>query len=175
MARYSTTIVSQAGQASGLNAGTTVNGYLGYLGASAGAGFRLRRLTPGVRTTSLTVPTSQQYSIAIHRQTVAPVGTGIVASVAGQALEPWAPADPTAGLFAINASTIGTTGPTLTTQPVKTITLNTQTGWDYPFEFMEELVCLTGTANGLGFVIGGPTGYAIPANHVITLDLEWEV
>lgn len=176
MARYSTSIVSQTGQTSGLNATTTVNGYMGYLGASATAGFRLRRVTLGVRTSTTTVPTSQQYSVALHRQTVAPSGTGIAASVAGQALETWTPADPTGGMFAITAGTIGTTGPTLTAQPVKTLTLNTQTGWDYPFEFQEELIVGTGTANGIGFVIAGvAAAYSLPANHLITLDVEWEV
>ena len=176
MARYSTTGFSQAGQTSGVNSGLTVNGYLGYWGASATAGFRLRRVTLGIRTTTLTVPTSQQYSVAIYRQTTAPAGTGLQAAIAGQPMEIWTPqTDPTVGLIMTTAGTIGTTAPVLAAQPIKTLTLNSQTGWDYPFEFTEELVCNLGTANGMAFVIGGPTGYSIPANHVITLDAEIEV
>ncbi len=173
MARYSTSVVSQTAQLAGMPATTTVNGYLGYWGASATAGFRLRRVTLGIRTTSASVPTSQQYTVEIHRQTVAPVGTGLASAVLGQPLETWTPqTDPTVGLIATTATTIGTTGPTLTTAPLKTLTLNTQTGWDYPFEFMEEVVCAIGTANGLAFVNVGNT---LPAGHLITLDVEIEV
>ena len=172
MARYSASIVSQTAQLAGMPSGTTVNGYIGYLGGSATAGFRLRRVTLGVRTTSASVPTSQQYTVEIHRQTVAPSGTGLAAAVVGQALETHTPADPTAGLIATTAATIGTTGPTLTATAIKALTLNTQTGWDYPFEFMEELVNAIGTANGLAFVNIGNT---LPAGHLITVDCEWEV
>jgi hypothetical protein len=173
MARYSTSVVSKTAQLAGMPATTTVNGYLGYWGASATAGFRLRRVTLGIRTTSASVPTSQQYTVEIHRQTVAPAGTGLASAVLGQPLETWTPqTDPTVGLIATTATTIGTTGPTLTTAPLKTLTLNTQTGWDYPFEFMEEVVCAIGTANGLAFVNVGNT---LPAGHLITLDVEIEV
>ncbi len=172
MARYSASIVSQTAQLAGMNATTTVNGYIGYLGAGSTAGFRLRRVTLGVRTTSASVPTSQQYTIEIHRQTVAPAGTGLAAAVVGQALETWVPTDPTAGMIATTATTIGTTGPTVTATAIKTLTLNTQTGWDYPFEFLEELVCGSGTANGFAFVNIGNT---LPAGHLVTVDAEWEV
>lgn len=172
MARYSASIVSQTAQLAGMNSGTTVNGYIGYLGAGSSAGFRLRRVTLGVRTTSASVPTSQQYTVEIHRQTVAPAGTGLAAAVVGQGLEFWTPADPTAGLIATTATTIGTTAPTVTATAIKALTLNTQTGWDYPFEFMEELVCNSGTANGFAFVNIGNT---LPASHLITVDVEWEV
>lgn len=173
MARYSTSIVSQTAQLAGMPATTTVNGYLGYWGASATAGFRLRRVTLGIRTTSASVPTSQQYTIEVHRQTVAPAGTGLAAAVLGQPLETWTPqTDPTVGFIATTATTIGTTGPTLTAAPIKTLTLNTQTGWDYPWEFTEEMVCAIGTANGFGFVNIGNT---LPAGHLITLDVEIEV
>lgn len=172
MARYSVSIVSQTAQLAGVNATTTVNGYIGYWGASASAGFRLRRVTLGMRTTSASVPTSQQYSIALYRQTVAPAGTGLASAVLGQALETWTPTDPTVGMIATTATTIGTTGPTLASQPIKTLTLNTQTGWDYPFEFTEELVVGTGTANGIAFVNIGQT---LPANHFAVIDVEIEV
>lgn len=173
MARYSTSAVSQTAQLAGMPSGTTVNGYIGYWGASATAGYRLRRVTIGVRTTSASVPTSQQYTVEIHRQTVAPAGTGLAAAVLGQPLETWTPqTDPTVGLIVTTATTIGTTGPTLTTAPIKALTLNTQTGWDYPFEFTEEMVCAIGTANGIGFVNIGNT---LPAGHFITVDVEVEV
>lgn len=172
MARYSTSMVSQTAQLSGLPSGTTVNGYIGYLGAGSTAGFRLRRVTLGVRTTSASVPTSQQYTVEIHRQTVAPAGTGLQTAAAGVALELWTPTDPTAGLISTTATTIGTTGPTVSTGIIKSLTLNTQSAIDYPWEFTEELICTSGTANGLAFVNIGNT---LPAGHLITVDCEWEV
>jgi hypothetical protein len=173
MARYSTSIVSQTAQLAGMPATTTVNGYIGYWGGSATSGYRLRRVTLGVRTTSASVPTSQQYTVEVHRQTVAPSGTGLAAAVLGQPLETWTPqTDPTVGMIATTATTIGTTGPTLTAAPIKTLTLNTQNTVDYPFEFLEELVCAIGTANGLAFVNIGNT---LPAGHLITVDVEIEV
>jgi hypothetical protein len=118
MARYGASILSQAAQLSGVNATTTVNGYLGYWGGSATSGFRLRRLQLGV-IAGAGVPTSQQISIGIYRQTVAPAGTGLAAAVLGQPLETWTPqTDPTTGIIATTATTIGTTGPTLAANPI---------------------------------------------------------
>jgi len=172
MARYGATIVSQTQQLAGVNSTTTVNGYMGYIGGSATAGFRLRRLQFGVMTTSATVPTSQQITIGVYRQTVAPSGTGIAASVPGQALETWTPTDPTGGIFAITATTIGTTGPTLATNPIIKPTFNSQNTLDLPYEFIEEIVSAIGTANGIAFVNLQNT---LPANHFIQIAAEWEV
>jgi hypothetical protein len=92
MARYGASILSQAAQLAGVNATTTVNGYMGYWGASATAGFRLRRLQLGV-IAGASVPTSQQISVGVYRQTVAPAGTGIAAAVLGSAVRDPHPAD----------------------------------------------------------------------------------
>lgn len=171
MARYSATIVSQTAQLAQVNSTTTVNGYIGYWGAGASAGFRLRRLTLGA-TAGASVPTSQQIDIGIFRQTVAPSGTGIAAAVPGQAYEPWVPTDPTAGVFRTTATTIGTTGPTLATNPLHVISFNTQSTVDMPFEFTEELICNSGTANGIAFVNMTNT---LPASHFVRLSVEIEV
>jgi hypothetical protein len=151
--------------------GLTVNGYIGYLGSGASAGYLLRRLTIGVRA-GASVPTSQQVTVELHAQTVAPAGTGLAAAVVGQKLAGRFPTDPTAGLIATTATAIGTTGPTLTATAIKAITFNTQTLVDFPLEFLEELECREGTANGLAFV---NIGNALPAAHFITVDCEWEV
>lgn len=173
MARYSTQAVSQTAQLAGVNATTTVNGYIGYWGASATAGFRLRRLKLGLRTTTAVVPTSQQVTVGLYRQTVAPVGTGLAAAVLGQPMETWTPqTDPTTGLIVTTATTIGTTGPTLAAQPIDTITFNTQSYLDVPWDYIEELVTAIGTANGLAFVNIGNT---LPAGHFITLTPTIEV
>jgi hypothetical protein len=172
MARYGATLLSQAAQLSGVNATTTVNGYLGYWGASATSGFRLRRLQLGV-IAGASVPTSQQVSVGVYRQTVAPAGTGLAAAVPGQAYEFWTPqTDPTVGLIATTATTIGTTGPTLAANPIAVIPLNTQSTLDVPYEFMEELICNLGTANGFAFVNIGNT---LPPVHSIRLNVEIEV
>lgn len=173
MARYATTVVSQTAQLAGVNATVTVNGYIGYLGASATAGFRLRRVSIGVRTTSASVPTSQQLSVALYRQTVAPAGTGLAAAQLGQPLETHTlQTDPTAGTIVTTATAIGTTGPTLAAFPLHTVTLNTQSTVDFPLEFLEELVVGIGAANGLAFVNIGQT---LPANHFIVISVEYEV
>lgn len=173
MARYSTAAVSQTAQLAGVNSTTTVNGYIGYWGGSATSGFRLRRLKIGMRSTSAIPPISQQATVAIYRQTVAPVGTGLVAAVLGQPLETWTPqTDPTTGLIVTNATTIGTTGPTLAANPIDTITLNSQAYADVPWDYIEELTCAIGTANGLAFVnIGNP----LPAGMFLTLTPTIEV
>jgi hypothetical protein len=173
MARYSTQAVSQTAQLAGVNATTTVNGYIGYWGAAAAAGFRLRRLKVGMRSTSGVVPISQQVSVAIYRQTVAPSGTGLQAAILGQPLETWTPqTDPTTGLIVTTATTIGTTGPTLAAQPIDTLTFNSQSFLDVPYDYIEEMVCAIGTANGIAFVNIGNT---LPTGMFITLTPTIEV
>jgi hypothetical protein len=179
MARYSGSIVSQAAQISGVPSGTTVNGYMGYWGGSATSGFKLRRVLLGM-ITATGVPTSQQYSVGIFRQSVAPAGTGIAAAVLGIPAENYTPqTDPTAGLFAITATTIGTTGPTIGANPYAVVPLNSQSSIDLPYELLEELICGIGTANGFAFVNLGPTlagtTNPLPANHQIRVTAEIEV
>jgi hypothetical protein len=172
MARYAASILSQATQLSGVNSTTTVNGYMGYWGGSATSGFRLRRLQLGV-IAGASVPTSQQISVGVYRQTVAPAGTGIASAIPGQPYETHTPqTDPTAGFFAITATTIGTTGPTLATNPITVIAFNTQSTLDLPYEFVEEMICAIGTANGIAFVNIGNT---LPASHQIRISAEIEV
>ena len=173
MARYGTTVTSQTTQLSGAPVTTTVNGYIGYWGGAAACGFRLRRLVIGVRIAAGGVPTSQQLSIQVHRQTVAPSGTGLAAAILGQPFETHTPqTDPTTGIITTTATTIGTTGPTIAASPLVTCTFNTQSQSDTPFEFMEEIVCAIGTANGFAFVINGGT---LPTNHLVVLTAEIEV
>lgn len=171
MARYAGTLNSQTAMPAGVPVTTTVNGYIGYLGSGATAGYRLRRVTVGVRA-GASVPTSQQMTVALYRQTVAPAGTGLAAAVPGQPMESWIPADPTAGIIATTAATIGTTGPTIAANPIHSVTLNTQSTVDFPMELLEELVVGSGTANGIAVV---NIGNALPASHLFVVSLEWEV
>jgi len=171
MARYTGVLTSQAAMPAGLNATTTVNGYVGCLVGSATSGFRLRRLTLGVRA-GASVPTSQQVSVALHRQTVTPSGTGLT-TTAGSPLETYVPqTDPAGGSIVTTAATIGTTGPTITTTPLRVETFNTQSTVDLPFELLEEMTVAIGAANGLAFV---NTANALPASHVYVITYEIEV
>jgi len=174
MARYGGTITSLNNvTTNGVNATTTLNGWFGYWGASATAGFRLRRLKVGVRVVGGGVPTSQQYSLAVYRQSVAPSGTGLNAAVLGQPFETWTlQTDPTVGLITPSAASVGTTGPTLGANPIDTVTLNTQSYGDVPWEFMEEMICPLGTANGFALVNIGST---LPGNHIFVVSFEIEV
>ena len=174
MARYAGTIVSQAAQLAGVNATTTVNGYIGYWGASATTGFKVRRVNLGV-IAGASVPTSQQVDIAVFRQTVAPSGTGLTSTALGTPLETWTvQTDPTSGPFSTTATTIGTTGPTLTTptNPLYIWTFNTQSTLDLPLEFLEELIVPLGAANGIAFVNFTNT---LPAAHKVRINVEIEV
>jgi len=172
MARYGATLLSQSAQLAGVNAGTTVNGYLGYWGASATSGYRLRRLQLGT-IAGASVPTSQQISVGIYRQTTAPAGTGLAAAVLGQPYETWTPqTDPTVGIIATTAATIGTTAPVLAANPIAVVPFNTQNTMDLPYEFVEELICAIGTANGFAFV---NIGNVLPPAHSIRLNVEIEV
>lgn len=171
MARYAIAANTQVAQPAGMPVGLTVNGYLGSYISGGGSGFRLRRVMLGVRA-GAAPPTSQQISVALHRQTTAPVGTGLTVAVKGQAFETWVPADPSTGIVVTTAATIGTTGPVLAANPLKVITFNTQNTIDFPLEFMEELIVSGGGSNGMGFVL---MGNALPAAHFLTLGVEIEV
>lgn len=169
MGRYAATVESQAAQLAGLPATTTFNGYFAAVVAGASANFKLRRLRLGVRA-GASVPTSQQMTIGIYRQTVRVVGTGF-STVTGLALDPRGAATAITGVDVTTAATAGTTGPTLGAQPLFRDSFNTQSWLDIPYELLEELACDQGTANGLALV---NIGNALPAAHLFTASFEWE-
>lgn len=170
MSRFAATVESQVAQPAGLPVTTTFNGYFAALVAGAAANFKLRRIFLGVRA-GATVPTSQQMTVALYRQTVRTVGTGF-STVTGLNLDARAAATAITGIDVTTAATAGTSGPTIGGSALRKLpSFNTQTGLDVPFEFMEELFCDQGTANGVAFV---NIGNALPAAHLFTLDLEWE-
>jgi hypothetical protein len=169
MGRFAGAIESQVAQTSGVNATTTVNGYVGGVRAGASQNFKLRRLILGTRGPS-GVPNSQQITIGVYRQTVAAVGTGITLATAGFNLDPRGGASAIAGLDVTTATTIGTTGPTLTNKMFE-FTFNSQSPYDIPAEYLEEWICDQGTANGFALVI---LGVALPASHLLTASFEWE-
>ena len=169
MGRFKAVAESQAAQLAGLPVTTTFNGYFAALVAGAAANYKIRRMVLGVRA-GAAVPTSQQMSVAMFRQTVRVVGTGFGTTV-GAAMDPRGAASAITGLDVTTGTTAGTTGPTLAAAKLGEITFNTQSGYDGPWEFLEEMICDQGTANGIAFV---NIGNALPASHLFTLDLEWE-
>jgi hypothetical protein len=169
MGRYLQTVESQAAQLAGTPSGTTFNGYFAAVVAGASANFKLRRVSIGVRA-GAAVPTSQQMTVAVYRQTVRAVGTGF-STVTGLAMDPRGAATAITGVDVTTGTAAGTTGPTIASNPLAKLTFNTQSAWDKPWEFLEELICDQGTANGLAFV---NIGNALPASHLFTLEIEWE-
>jgi hypothetical protein len=167
--RFAAAVESQAAQLAGAPSGTTFNGYFAALVAGSSANFKLRRARLGVRA-GATVPTSQQMTVAIYRQTVRVVGTGF-STVTGLGLDPRGAATAITGIDVTTATAAGTTGPTIGSNPLWRDSFNTQAWLDIPFEMLEEFICDQGTANGLAFV---NIGNALPASHLFTLALEWE-
>jgi hypothetical protein len=169
MGRFTSTFESQSAVLPGQNATTTANGYLGAWVAAAAANFKLRRVMVGVRGPAGSV-TSDQHSIAICRQTVRAAGTGL-ANTAGQNIDQRGQVDPTSGMDSTTATTFGTNGPTVTANPLKKLTFNTQTSWDVPFDYIEDVIIDQGTANGIAFV---NIGNALPSSHLFTIDATVE-
>jgi hypothetical protein len=169
MGRFAAAVESQAAQLAGAPATTTFNGYFAALVAGASVNFKIRRVQIGVRA-GASVPTSQQMTIGAYRQTVRVVGTGFSTST-GIALDPRGAATGATGIDITTAATAGTTGPTIGANPLYRWSFNTQSTLDLPYEFLEELICDQGTANGIAFV---NIGNALPASHLFTLALEWE-
>ena len=169
MGRFGTAVESQAAQLAGAPSGTTFNGYFAAIVAGASANFKVRRVILGVRA-GASVPTSQQLTVGIYRQTVRVAGTGI-STVTGQNLDPRGAATAITGVDVTTAATAGTTGPTIAANPHFRLSFNTQAAFDVPYEMLEELFCDQGTANGIAFV---NLGNALPASHLFTLSIEHE-
>lgn len=170
MGRFMAAIESQTAQAAGNVSGTTFNGYFAAVVAGASANFKLRRTIIGVRA-GASVPTSQQMTVMVVRQTTRAQGTGVANSV-GQALDPRGAASAIGGVDSTTAAAAGTTGPVVSfSNPLARLSFNTQSAMDVPAELLEEWICDQGTANGITFVnIGNP----LPASHLFTLTVEWE-
>jgi hypothetical protein len=169
MARFGAAVESQLAQPAGTPVTTTFNGYFAAIVAGASQNFKLRRVKIGVRA-GASVPTSQQMTVAIYRQTVRAAGTGF-STVVDQNLDPRGAASQITGVDVTTAAAAGTTGPTIGANPLAKFSFNTQAGLDLPWELLEEFICDQGTANGLAFV---NIGNALPASHLFTLDIEDE-
>src|SRR5581483_212659 len=123
MGRFVAAVESQAAQLAGAPSGTTFNGYFAAVVAGSSANFKLRRVILGVRA-GASVPTSQQMTVAVYRQTVRVVGTGF-STVAGLALDPRGAATAITGIDVTTATSAGTTGPTIGANPLARLSFNT--------------------------------------------------
>jgi hypothetical protein len=169
MARFAVAVESQTAQAAGAPSGTTFNGYFAAIVAGSANGFVLRRLFIGVRA-GASVPTSQQMTIGLYRQTVRVVGTGF-STKTGNNMELYTTASGISGIDITTATAAGTTGPTIGATPLHEWSFNTQSGLDIPAELLEQWQVLLGTANGLALV---NLGNALPTSHLYTVSAEWE-
>jgi len=150
-------------------------GYMGALVANATTGsIKLRRLTLGCRVSSGgIVPTSQQVTVAIFRQTTRASG-GITTITGANNLDPTTVTPSAVGIDALTAPASVTTAPVLTAanpNPLYRVTFNTQNTVDVPFENPEELICPAGSAFAL---VSIGTSNTLPASHLLTVHLEWE-
>ena len=154
--RFNRSVESSAALASGTTFANVVGG--------STAGFKIRRVQLGVRTSSAVVPTSQQVTVGISRATARGTQT---TNNAGLPMDGnWSAASNITGVdsaWSIN--------PTVSSNYNYEPTFNTQSGADLPFELLEELVSAPGTANGIAFT---NVGLALPASHFIVLGVEWE-
>lgn len=170
MGRFMFAVESQAAQLAGVPSGTTLNGYVAAVVAGASANFKLRRVILGVRA-GASVPTSQQMTVGVYRQTTRAAGTGLSLGNVGIALDPRGAASAITGVDVSTGTTAGTTGPVVAANPLARLSFNTQSAMDVPAELLEEWICDQGTANGIAFV---NLGNALPASHLFTLTVEWE-
>jgi hypothetical protein len=132
MARFATAVESQTAQLAGNPSGTTFNGYFAAVVAGSANGFLLRRCFLGVRA-GASVPTSQQMTVALTRQTVRAVGTGF-STKTGQNCELYTTASAISGIDVTTAATAGTTGPTVSSTYLHEFSFNTQSGLNIPAE-----------------------------------------
>lgn len=165
MARFVSNVTSVAAIVATAPSGATANALFANLNASATAGYKLRRITLGV-IAGTGAPTSQQVSVGLVRTTAR--GTATTTN-APKALDP--NSLQTSSITGLD--TAWSTVPTATwTAPyLYQVTFNTQSGFDLPFELLEELVCGTGVANGVAFI---NVGNALPTGHSYTLSVEHE-
>lgn len=163
MARFLSTVESAAALVATAPSGGTANQLFAAIVAGASQGFKLRRMTLGVRA-GATAPTSQQLTVALVRTTARGTATTTNAPSA---------LDPNTASQITGVDTAWSAVPTATwTAPyLYEVSFNSQSGVDLPFELLEELVCAKGAANGIAAInVGNP----LPASHLYTASFEWE-
>jgi hypothetical protein len=165
MSRFQQTVESSTALVATAPSGSSANALFAALVCSSTQGFKLRRVTLGIRA-GTGAPTSQQVTVAAVRTT----GRGTATSTQTGVSMDQNSASQITGLD-VAWSTVPTA--TWTAPYAYELSLNTQSGTDLPWELLEELVVLkaASNANGLAFI---NVGNALPTAHLYTLAVEWE-
>ena len=155
MARYNSQLLSSAAIAA-----DTAFGYFGYVATVA----KLRRVTLGVSTTTAVVPTSQQVRVGFN------VTTGAVVTPTNTTVNKLDSGAATNSVFLVSSyatpPTLGAVG-----ADAFSVSFNTQSGADLPWELLEEWRIGGSTSLGIAFV---NRLVALPSGHQISLSVEWE-
>lgn len=163
MARFMSTVESAAALPGSVPSGSNANGLFANLAASANSGYKIRRITLGVRA-GASVPTSQQITVALVRTTNRGTAT---ATNAPHAMDPNTVQTSNITGLDVGWSTVPTA--TWTAPYLYEVSFNSQSGADLPFEQVEELICPFGANNGIAFI---NVANALPTGHVLTCSLE---
>lgn len=165
MARFMSTVESATALPATAPSGSNANALFANLAASATSGYKLRRITLGVRA-GASVPTSQQITIALVRTTVRGTAT---TTHAPAALDP--NSVQTSNIAGLDVAWSAVPTATWTVPYFYEVSINTQSGTDLPAELMEEWIVGLGAGNGMGFI---NVGNALPTGHLITMSIEHE-
>lgn len=157
VARYKTVVESAAALAADTAFANIVSG--------ASVGYKLRRLIIGVLA-GTGAPTSQQVTVGITRATAR--GTATATTTPNKM-------DPNSGAAGITGvDTTWSTNPTFTSTAAAALaepTFNSQSGYDAPWELLEELVVAAGTANG---IVLYNVNNNLPTAHLYVVTIEHE-
>ena len=158
VARYNAQLVSGTALAT--------NTAFAWLGYSATVGFRLRRVTLGV-VAGTGAPTSQQVSVGFNPTNAGAISTPV--NVTNYKLNRDSAAS------SCNLISGWTTPPTLGAQSTDqyTVSFNTQSGVDLPWELLEELGNNSAPATNVGIAFVNRQN-ALPSAHAYTISVEWE-
>lgn len=167
MARFMSTVESVTALVASVPSGASANQLFANLVASATAGFKLRRLTVGVRA-GVGAPSSQQLTVGIVRTTAR--GTATTTN-APKALDPNSLQTSSITGLDVAWSTVPTAVGTWAAPYFYEFSFNSQSGVDLPAELLEEWIVGLGAGNGFGFI---NVGNALPTNHLLTMSVEHE-
>ena len=163
MARFMSTVESSTALVATAPSGANANALFACLMASANAGFKLRRITLGVRAGS-GAPTSQQLTVALVRVTAR--GTATTTN-APSGLDPNSLT--TSSITGLDAAWSTVPTATWTAPYFYEVSFNSQSGVDLPAELLEEWVVAKGAGNGMAFI---NVGNALPTAHLYTISVE---
>lgn len=165
MARFLTTVESTTAIVATAPSGANANQLFGNFVAGASAGYKLRRITLGVRA-GTGAPTSQQLTVALVRTTARGTAT---ATNAPKAMDP--NSLQTSSITGMDTAWSAVPTATWTAPYLYEVSFNSQSGVDLPFELLEELICSSGTANGIALI---NVGNALPTAHLFSCSVEHE-